>query len=88
MVVPAVRVGGAGRCRGRRGAVLSTLNGFETVVIPPSLSAVQLSGEPVVLLVNVTVLQPVVERMIDSGSVTDQLTVTLVVYQPLSPASL
>ncbi len=35
---------------------------------------------------NVTALQPVVERMIDSGSVTDQLTVTLVVYQPLRPS--
>ena len=34
----------------------------------------------------VIVLQPVVDRMIDSGSVTDQLTVTLVVYQPLSPS--
>jgi hypothetical protein len=39
-----------------------------------------------VLLVKVTALQPVVDRMIDSGSVTDQLIVTLVVYQPLSPS--
>ena len=37
-------------------------------------------------VVNVTALQPVVERMIDSGSVTVQLTVTFVVYQPLSPS--
>ena len=68
------------------GAVLSTLNVFPTVVVPPSLSAVHVSVVPVVLLVNVTALHPVVERMIDSGSVTDQLTVTLVVYQPLSPS--
>ena len=54
--------------------------------MPPSLSAEQVSVVPVVLFVNVTALQPVVERMIDSGSVTDQLTVTLVVYQPLSPS--
>ena len=68
------------------GAVLSTRIGLETVVVPPSLSAEQVSVVPVVLPVNVNALQPVVERMIDSGSVTDQLTVTFVVYQPLRPS--
>src|SRR5919109_2100250 len=68
------------------GAVLSILNVFETVVTPPSLSAVHVSCVPVVLAVSVTVLQPFVERMIDSGSTTDQLTVTLLVYQPPLPS--
>ena len=68
------------------GAVLSILNGFEIVVIPPSLSAEQVSVVPVVFLVMVTALQPLVDRMIDSGSATDQLTVTLVVYHTLSPS--
>ena len=61
---------------------MSTLNVFETLVVPPSLSAVQFSCVPVVFAVNVVALQPVVERMIDSGSVTDQFTVTFVVYSP------
>src|SRR5919108_1782688 len=67
------------------GAVLSILNVLETVVTPPSLSAVQVSCVPVVFVVSVTVLQPDVERMIDSGSTTVQLTVTLLVYQPAFP---
>ena len=67
------------------GAVLSTLNVFETLVTPPSLSAVQMSGVPIVSVVSVRASQPEVERMIDSWSVTDQLTVTLLVYQPTAP---
>src|ERR671922_843221 len=67
------------------GGVLSILNVFETVETPPSLSARQVSSVPVVFVVSVTVLQPDVERMIDSGSTTVQLTVTLLVYQPAFP---
>ena len=68
------------------GGVLSTWKGFEIFVVPPSLVAEQVSIVSVVSFVNVTALHPVVERMIDSGSVTDQLTVTVVVYQPLRPS--
>jgi hypothetical protein len=68
------------------GGVLSILKVLVTLVVPPSLSAVQFSCIPVVFAVNVDESQPVVERMIDSGSVTVQFTVTLVVYQPALPS--
>jgi hypothetical protein len=68
------------------GGVLSTLNVLPTLVVPPSLSAVQLSGVPAVFDVSVVALQPVVERITDSGSDTDQLTVTFDVYQPALPS--
>jgi hypothetical protein len=68
------------------GDVLSTLKVFEIVVVPPSLDAEHVRSVPAVSVVNVVALQPVVERMTDSGSVTVQLTVTLVVYQPLLPS--
>src|SRR5919108_2329005 len=68
------------------GGVLSILNVLETVVTPPSLSAEHVSCVPVVFVLSVMVLQPDVERMIDSGSTTDQVTVTLLVYQPPVPS--
>jgi hypothetical protein len=67
------------------GGVLSTLKGFEMLVVPPSLSAEHASVVPTVSVEKVTALQPVVERMIDSGSVTDQFTVTFDVYHPDRP---
>ena len=50
------------------GAVLSTWNVFETVVV--AAVALRRAGErvPIVSRCNVTALHPVVERMIDSGS--------------------
>jgi hypothetical protein len=56
------------------------------VEVPPSLVALHVSGMPLVSDVSVFVSQPVVERMIDSGSVTDQLTVTLLTYQLFVPS--
>ncbi len=68
------------------GAVLSTLKVFETEVIPPSLSAVQVSVMPVVSALSVRASQPSVDRMIDSGSTMLQLTVTVVTYHPFEPS--
>src|SRR5215210_1509789 len=68
------------------GGVLSTLNVLAIVVMPPSLSAVQLSCVPAVFDVSVVALQPVVERITDSGSEIVQLTVTLVTYHPALPS--
>ena len=67
------------------GGVLSTLIVLLTVVSPPSLAAEHVSFAPRVSAVSVTASQPLVEMITDSGSTTDQLTVTLVVYQPLAP---
>src|SRR5215211_5106543 len=68
------------------GGVLSTLNVLPMLVVPPSLSAVQLSCVPAVFDVRVVALQPVVERITDSGSDTDQLIVTFDVYHPALPS--
>ena len=68
------------------GAVLSILKVFETVVIPPSLSALQVSVMPVVSALSVRASHPSVDRMIDSGSTTLQLTVTVVTYHPFEPS--
>jgi hypothetical protein len=64
---------------------LSSFNGFVIVVVPPSLVAEHVRVSPALSAVNVTVSQPLVERMIDSGSLTLQLSVTLLVYQPFWP---
>ena len=68
------------------GGVLSSLNVLLTTVSPPSLVAEHVSFVPRVSAVRVTASQPLVERITDSGSTTDQLTVTLVVYQPFAPS--
>jgi hypothetical protein len=68
------------------GAVLSTLKGFSIVLVPPSLVAEHVRVTPVVSAANVRVSQPLVLRMIDSGSVMLQLTVVLVTYHPFVPS--
>src|SRR5205823_1726506 len=68
------------------GGVLSSLNVLLTTVSPPSLVAEHVSFVPRVSAVRVTASQPLVEMITDSGSTTDQLTVTLVVYQPFAPS--
>src|SRR5919204_6965806 len=68
------------------GGVLSSFKVLLTVVVPPSLVAEQVSVVPVVSAVSVIASQPLVERITDSGSVTDQFTVTLLVYQPFEPS--
>src|SRR5512132_2142367 len=69
------------------GGVLSILSGLVIVVVPPSLVAEHVRDSPVLSDVNVTTSQPAVEVMTDSGSVTLQLSVTLVVYQPFRPSA-
>jgi hypothetical protein len=68
------------------GAVLSTWKFFVTEVSPPSLDALHVNLVDAVSALSVRVSHPVVERMIDSGSTTDQLTVTFDLYQPASPS--
>jgi hypothetical protein len=75
------------------GAVASTLSSFVvTVVVPPSLVAEQVSVVPVFgLVIWYAGSQPVVERIGESGSLTDQWTtmngpLALPVYQPLFPS--
>ena len=53
--------------------------------VPPVLVAEQVKAVPAVSAVTVLVPHPLVELTVDSGSVTVQLTVTLLVYQPFSP---
>ena len=67
------------------GAVVSTLIVLLTVVVPPSLDAVQVNVVPVVSDAIVVASQPLVDRITDSGSTTVQLSVTLVVNQPFVP---
>ena len=86
VVVPAVRVGGARRgcvCR-RRGLVdLERLGDRRLAAVALSRAGQSRALSSRVLSDRVS--QPVVERMIDSGSTTVQLTVVLVVYHPASP---
>src|SRR6188474_545781 len=68
------------------GPVLSILIVTETEPERPELFvAEQVRVVPVVSEVKLDVLQPVEDAMPDSPSVTVQLTVTLLVYQPLAP---
>jgi hypothetical protein len=66
------------------GPVLSSLIFRVTVVVPPSLAAEQVKSVPGVSAVSVFESQPVVERMIDSGSTIDQLRVTVPRNQPVA----
>jgi len=73
--------------RDSTGAVLSILIVTEAEFERPALfEAEQVSVVPVVLAVRFDVLQPVAERMPDSGSLVVQLTDTLLLYQPFVPA--
>jgi hypothetical protein len=72
--------------RDRTGAVLSILMVTETEwERPPLLVAEQVSVMPAVSDVRFNAVQPVEEEMPVSGSSTDQLTVTSLVYQPPDP---
>jgi hypothetical protein len=55
-------------------------------LVPPALVAVQVSVVPAVSAVIVVVPHPLVEVTGDSGSVTVQLTVTSLTYQPPLPS--
>src|SRR5436190_1288780 len=68
------------------GAVVSALIVLLTVVVPPSLDAEHVNVAPVVSEVIVVASQPLVDRITDSGSMTVQFRVTLVVYQPFVPS--
>ena len=69
------------------GAVLSILIVTEAELERPALFvAEQVRVEPAVSEVKLDAVQPVEVLMPDSASVTVQLTVTLLVYQPFDPA--
>lgn len=68
------------------GAVLSILIVTEAELVPPTLFvAEQVSVVPAVSLVRFEAAQPVEEEIPVSGSLTDQLTATSLVYQPPDP---
>lgn len=56
------------------------------VAVPPELVAEQVSVVPAVSALMLVLPQPVVEEIVESGSVTLQDTLTSLVYQPLLPA--
>src|SRR4051812_24107196 len=69
------------------GAVASRLMVTDTgPVVPPALVARQARVVPAVSALMVVGPQPADESMADSGSVTVQLTLTSLVYQPLLPS--
>jgi len=67
------------------GAVASRLIVTDWLAEPPPLVAVHVNVTPVVSAVTLVVSQPVDVETADSGSVTDQLTSTLLVYQSSLP---
>ncbi len=70
------------------GAVLSILTVTETELDKPTgLVAEQVNVVPVVSALRLEVVQPVEDEIPDSGSFTDQLTVTSPVYQPFDPTT-
>src|SRR5207253_469791 len=64
------------------GAVLSSLILTDPELVPPALVAVQVKVVPEVSVVWVTVTHPLLEEIEDSGSVTDQVMVGLLLFQP------
>jgi hypothetical protein len=68
------------------GAVASRLMVTDWLFVPPELVAEHVNVVPLVSLETVVGVQPDDEVMLESGSVTVQLTVTLLVYQPLFPS--
>ena len=68
------------------GGVASRLIVTDRVAVPPRLVAVQVNVTPDVSEVTLVVPQPVEELTADSASITDQLTPTLLVYQPPFPS--
>jgi hypothetical protein len=53
--------------------------------VPPALVAWHVRVVPVVSVLMVVELQPLVDETVDSGSLTVQLTVTSLMYQPFVP---
>src|SRR5688500_17405793 len=75
-------VGAATTC----GAVLSSLIVTFSLALPPTLLALQVNVAPAVSVDRVTVLQPLLEPIAESASLTFQPTVTSPTYQPSSPS--
>src|SRR5262249_44080826 len=69
----------------KTGAVASRLRVTLFEVVPPALVAWQVKVVPVVSVATVWELQPVCMVTVDSLSITDQLRVTVLVYQPFVP---
>ena len=67
------------------GLVASRLMVTDCVLVPPELVAVQVNVTPDVSVVTKLVSQPDCDVMADSGSLTVQPTVTLLMYHPLFP---
>ena len=67
------------------GGVASRLIVTDCELVPPALVAVQVKVVPAVSVLIVVELHPVLDVMLDSGSVTLQVTVTSLVYQPFVP---
>jgi hypothetical protein len=66
------------------GAVLSIRMVTDWLPVPPVLVAVQVSVWPAVSLLRVDGPHPLDDVTVESGSVTDQLTETLVLFQPFA----
>jgi len=67
------------------GAVASRLIVTDCELVPPMLVAWQVKVVPEVSDDTLLISHPVIEATVDSGSVTVQFTVTLLMYQPLLP---
>jgi hypothetical protein len=67
------------------GAVASRVMVTDRELVPPALVAEQVNVVPEVSAVTDDGLQPVEDVIADSGSVTDQVKLTLLVYQLLFP---
>src|SRR5688572_22351029 len=78
----AVVVGAATSC----GAVLASVTVTLSRALPPMRLAVQVKVAAAVSVDSTTVLQPLLEPIAESASLTFQLTVTSPTYQPLSPS--
>jgi hypothetical protein len=68
------------------GAVASRLIVTDCELVPPALVAEHVNVWPLVSAETVALEQPELDVTVDSGSLTVQLTVTLLVYQPLFPS--
>jgi hypothetical protein len=69
----------------KTGPVASRLIVMLFEAVPPALVAWQVKVIPVVSVATVWELQPVCMMTVDSLSITDQLTLTVLAYQPLLP---
>src|SRR5687767_747009 len=69
------------------GAVRSIFTVTDFVAVPPPLTALQVSVVPLVSSLRMVVSQPVREVIEDSGSFTDHVTVTRVLFHPFALGS-